>query len=93
MVDFNNICKQVYDAFIRMDCAGIGGIGETKDFWLFAYAPKEPGDVYYGYSPIIVDKETGAPKTLDFMNEDDRGLYYSATKVDVPKEFMPKYIQ
>lgn len=91
MVDFNIICKQVYDAFIRMDCAGIGGIGETSDAWLFAYAPKKNGEVYYGYSPIIVNKETGTPKTLNLLDVDDREVYYSATKIDVPKEFLPEY--
>ena len=91
MTDFNDICKQVYDAFIRMDCAGIGGIGETSDTWLFVYAPKKPEEVYYGYSPILVDKKTGISKTLNLMNSDDRKIYYSATKIDVPLEYAPKY--
>ena len=91
MVNFNDICKQVYDAFIRLDCGGIGGIGETSDVWLFAYAPKKPGEVYYGYSPILVYKDSGQSKTLNLMDDDDRKIYYSATKVDVPKEYAPRY--
>lgn len=92
MPDYYEICKSVYEAFIRLGCAGIGGAGETEDVWAFGYAPKKPDEIYYGINPIIVDKKTGESRSLDFYNETDKKIYYSATKIDVPKEFMPSYL-
>lgn len=93
MPDYNTVCKQVYEAFSRLGGGGIGGAGETDLVWVFSYAPQKPDEVEYNCKPIIVDKTTGESKTLNFLDEGDRDIYYSAVKIDVPNEYLASYIQ
>lgn len=93
MADYNTVCKQVYEAFIRSGGGGIGGAGETDLVWVFCYAPQKPDVVEYNCKPIIVDKKTGESKTLNFMDAGDRDIYYTAEKIDVPNEYMAPYIK
>lgn len=93
MSNFYVVCKKVYKAFRRLGCAGIGGAGETKDVWIFGYAPKKPNEIYYGVNPIIVNKKSGKSRSMNFFNEEDTKIYYSARKIEVPKKFVASYMR
>lgn len=46
-----------------------------------------------GINPIIVDKKTGKSRSMSFFDEEDKKIYYSATKIDIPKEFLAWYLR
>ena len=92
MIDFLDVCKRVNTIFKRGGYPGIGDAVETKDSWIFSPAPEIPGEVEYGgLGPFLINKKTGELRHLNFVEDDDWMLMQIASKIDVPKEFMPQY--
>lgn len=88
MADFYDICKRVYAIFLRSGYPGIEAVGETKDAWIISPVPEELGRIEYGTNIYIIDKKTGDIRLFDFFDDNDRNIYCTATKVDVPEDLL-----
>lgn len=92
MIDFQTVCTKVDAIFKRCGYPGIGEARDADNSWIISPAPENPGEVEYGgVGPCIVEKKTGKIRNLDFLDDDDWELIQTATPINVPKEFVPKY--
>lgn len=86
-IDFEKICKTMYDVCRKYGSPGIGAVGDVGNEWIFVEASSYEGEINYDASPMFVDKATGMIRTMDFTMKEDREKYYSAK----PVEFSNRY--
>lgn len=87
ILDFNTVCKKVYNAYRNGGISGIGGILDAGDEWIFVPGPDMDGDILTGVNPIFFNKKTGNVRAARFWNDDDDRLINNSKEIDVPQEY------
>lgn len=86
-IDFNIICKKIYNAYRGRGIAGIEGILDAGEEWIFVPGPDLDGEILIGENPIICHKKTGNIRVAKFWDDDDDRLIYNSKEIEVPKEY------
>lgn len=90
-MNFSELCREMYTAFLRGGHPGISGIADAGECWVFKPASEKPDVREYGLYPYFVDKNTGTIRVFNFCSQKDWDLIENAENIDVPQELKPKY--